>query len=289
MSAGRIEMPDERTGGAGPRSGSFLLGRRGWAGLLLGFALGGFFDGILLHQILQWHHLLSALEGDLRFQVAADGFFHALMYLLAAAGLWMLWRSEAAGEARSGRRLLAAMLVGFGTWHGLDAVLSHWLLGIHRIRMDSAVPLAWDLGWLAVFGLLPLFAGFALWRSGPGGGAGGRAGAAIATGLTLAAGVQALQPAGGRDVVTVLFAPGTPPAEALAAAIEAGGRLDWSDPTGELLVLRMDEGASPFRLFRAGAILVAGGGFPVGCLGATDLRSAAATPLTPSGADPIEA
>lgn len=30
-----------------------------WAGYLLGFALGGFFDGILLHQVLQWHHLLD--------------------------------------------------------------------------------------------------------------------------------------------------------------------------------------------------------------------------------------
>lgn len=29
-----------------------------WAAVL-GFALSGFFDGVLLHQILQWHHLLS--------------------------------------------------------------------------------------------------------------------------------------------------------------------------------------------------------------------------------------
>ena len=34
------------------------------AGLLLGFAMGGFFDGILLHQILQWHHLLSAIQTE---------------------------------------------------------------------------------------------------------------------------------------------------------------------------------------------------------------------------------
>src|SRR5687768_8252330 len=32
-------------------------------GAVLGFALGGFFDGILLHQILQWHHLLSLVPG----------------------------------------------------------------------------------------------------------------------------------------------------------------------------------------------------------------------------------
>ena len=34
-----------------------------WAGLFTGMALGGFFDGILLHQVLQWHHLLSAVQG----------------------------------------------------------------------------------------------------------------------------------------------------------------------------------------------------------------------------------
>jgi len=47
-------------------------------GFLLGFALGGFFDGILLHQILQWHHLLSGVESapfaDLRVQVLTQLF-----------------------------------------------------------------------------------------------------------------------------------------------------------------------------------------------------------------------
>lgn len=40
-------------------------------GTVLGFALGGFFDGILLHQILQWHHLLSLVPAvdSLRLQV----------------------------------------------------------------------------------------------------------------------------------------------------------------------------------------------------------------------------
>jgi uncharacterized membrane protein len=30
------------------------------AGLLLGVGLGGLFDGVVLHQILQWHHMLSS-------------------------------------------------------------------------------------------------------------------------------------------------------------------------------------------------------------------------------------
>jgi uncharacterized membrane protein len=55
----------------------------------LGFAFGAFFDGILLHQVLQWHHLLSLVQGDLyrdiRVQILADGLFHAAAYLRPAA------------------------------------------------------------------------------------------------------------------------------------------------------------------------------------------------------------
>src|SRR3954452_6378266 len=38
-----------------------------WGGAILGFAFGGFLDGILLHQVLQWHHFLSLVPGE-RFQ-----------------------------------------------------------------------------------------------------------------------------------------------------------------------------------------------------------------------------
>ena len=30
------------------------------AGVLFGLGLGGFFDGIVLHQVLQWHHMVSS-------------------------------------------------------------------------------------------------------------------------------------------------------------------------------------------------------------------------------------
>ena len=33
-------------------------------GIVLGAGLGGFVDGILLHQILQWHHLLTSTNTD---------------------------------------------------------------------------------------------------------------------------------------------------------------------------------------------------------------------------------
>ncbi|WP_051379031.1 DUF2243 domain-containing protein [Derxia gummosa] len=137
---------------------------------MLGFALGGFFDGILLHQVLQWHHLLSGLRGapwaDLRVQVAADGLFHAAMYAIALAGLWKLWRLRTVTIAPGAReRTAGAALAGFGLWHVVDGVLSHWVLGLHRVRMDVPDPLFWDVLWLVAFGLAPLFAGMALLRA----------------------------------------------------------------------------------------------------------------------------
>lgn len=146
-----------------------------WAGFLLGFALGGFFDGILLHQILQWHHLLSGLQGerfvDIRVQILADGGFHALMYVLAIVGLWLLWKTRRqCTEPGAGRALLAMAMIGFGVWHVADSIISHWLMGIHRIRMDSSNPLMWDLIWLFAFGVVPLLVGLWLKRK-PSGGA----------------------------------------------------------------------------------------------------------------------
>ena len=133
---------------------------------MLGLALGGVFDGIVLHQLLQWHHLLSQVPaaGGLPRQVVWDGWFHAAMYALGAAalvGLWRLWRRR---RQIPGRVLAAGLLGGFGLWNVLDAVLAHWLLQLHRIRPGAEWPLAWDLGWLAVFGLLPLAAAWALAR-----------------------------------------------------------------------------------------------------------------------------
>lgn len=138
----------------------------GW--LLIGFALGGFFDGILLHQILQWHHLLSGLSNsvasDLPFQLLADGLFHLLMYVIAVLGGMVLLRYRSPEETSGS--VLRPVLFGFGAWHLLDAFISHWVLGIHRIRMDSELPVVWDLAWLVIFGIAPIVIGLMLPKGG---------------------------------------------------------------------------------------------------------------------------
>jgi uncharacterized membrane protein len=258
-----------------PNDPAGFVRRHDWGAFLLGFGLGGFFDGILLHQVLQWHHLLSAVSGeafrDIRVQILADGLFHVLMYVLVAAGLWLLWRTPRQQAARSsGGRLFAHALLGFGVWNIVDAALFHWLLGLHRIRMDVDNPLFWDLLWFFVFGVL--FVGLGWWLRGrqptdSGAGAGGhrlRAPVVLTVAAVVGGAVAALPPPGVTSYM-VLFKPGTTPAQAIAALDHVDGRLMWSDRSGQLLAVDLGTGGRPAELYRHGAMLVSNSLLPVGC------------------------
>jgi uncharacterized membrane protein len=239
---------------------------RGWSGpgAALGFALGGFFDGILLHQILQWHHLLSLVPGtaDLRTQILWDGYFHLAMYLIAALALWRLWQARALGP--SSRHLLASVLIGFGLWHMVDSLLSHWLLGIHRIRLDSPDPLFWDLLWLGLFGIVPALTGLLLIRRAqPTDRPHATVPLVIAGLVTSGAAGWSLQPPPGPRYTTIVMAPQVRPADGLNAALGTGARLVWANP--KMSVLVVDRPVDTLPLYRAGALMVSDGALPAGC------------------------
>ncbi|HYH19958.1 MAG TPA: DUF2243 domain-containing protein [Azospirillum sp.] len=257
-----------------PASASRVENRFSWAGYLLGFGLGGFFDGILLHQVLQWHHLLSALDGpafrDLRVQVLADGLFHVVMYVVAAAGLWLLWRTrDQFARPGADRWMFANTLIGFGVWHVADSILSHWVLGIHRIRMDSEIPLVWDLVWFAVFGVAVAAAGWLLRRgAGPGTPSGGARRHATSVALTLAvliAGPVAALPPPDVKTAMVLFRPGIGAAEVFSAVAAVNGHVVWSDASGALWAIGLPDTSKARLLYTRGALLVSNGIVPAGC------------------------
>jgi hypothetical protein len=189
-----------------------------------------------------------------------------LMYGIAAVALWGLWRTR---RAETGQPIPGAVLAGFGLWHVVDAVLSHWVLGIHRIRVDSASPLGWDLLWFAVFGLLPLALGGLALRRGAGGPmrpGGSVIGLLLLTGLTGAAGMWALRPPPGQPFTTVVFRPGLEPRQVLGALDAAEARLVWSDPAMGVVVVAV-EPQQRWSFYRHGALLVGGSGVPAGCIG----------------------
>lgn len=142
------------------------------AGVWLGLGLGGFFDGILLHQVLQWHHLLSSAGyppdslANLRLNTLADGLFHLATYVFTLIGLLLLWRAARRPHALwSGRLLLGALLLGFGGFNLAEGLIDHQLLGLHHVNESAPREqwLAWDMGFL-VWGAAMFVAGWRLVR-----------------------------------------------------------------------------------------------------------------------------
>ena len=140
-------------------------------GILLGVGLGGFVDGILLHQILQWHHMLTS-EGSypkttvagLETNMLWDGLFHAATWVAVAAGIYILWRRTTDWPwAISGRAFVGWLLVGWGLFNLVEGVVDHHILTIHHVR-EGSNETAWDLAFLA-FGALLVIGGCLLARS----------------------------------------------------------------------------------------------------------------------------
>ncbi|MBD2102051.1 DUF2243 domain-containing protein [Leptolyngbya sp. FACHB-261] len=140
-------------------------------GFFLGLGLAGFFDGIVLHQILQWHHMLTdagysaETVSGLEINTLADGFFHLGSAVLTAVGVGLLWRvGRQVQAAGSGRVFGGALLLGAGTFNLVEGLIDHYILQIHHVK-SGPHEAAWDLGFLIVAGLL-MAIGWGLMQSG---------------------------------------------------------------------------------------------------------------------------
>ncbi len=141
--------------------------------LLLGIGFGGFIDGILFHQIFQWHHILTdegccpaSTVAGLEDNTLADGFFHLLTWAAVFAGTIAATRAWQRGElAPPWRAHFGGLLIGWGAFNLVEGVIDHHILGIHHVRDDLGAPVGWDIGFL-VFGAALVLVGYALVRSG---------------------------------------------------------------------------------------------------------------------------
>ena len=148
-------------------------------GIILGVGLGGFVDGILLHQVLQWHHMLTSTDSDhiglpfypadtvpgLEVNTLADGLFHGVAWLAVVVGLGLLYSRVRQARPRvwSWRALWGWMLAGWGLFNLVEGLVDHHLLGIHHVR-SGPHQVWWDVGFLA-FGAALVAGGYLLQRS----------------------------------------------------------------------------------------------------------------------------
>lgn len=109
------------------------------AGTILGIGMGGFVDGILFHQLLQVHNMLSAAVpkttiANVEVNMFWDGLFHTFTWLMTALGIGLLWRAGKHAEVPwSTRAFVGSLFLGWGLFNLLEGIVDHYVLQIHHV------------------------------------------------------------------------------------------------------------------------------------------------------------
>ncbi len=136
------------------------------AGLAIGIGMGGFVDGIVFHQILQFHNMLSGkiatdnLVGA-KVNMVWDGLFHAFVWIMTALGIWLLWKAARQRDALlSTRVLVGSMLIGWGLFNVVEGIIDHHILNLHHVYevMGQSI---WDYAFL-LWGATMIAAGWVI-------------------------------------------------------------------------------------------------------------------------------
>lgn len=140
-------------------------------GVILGVGLGGFFDGIFLHQVFQWHHMFSniypvnTVQG-LTMNTLGDGLFHVVTWLSVLLGLYILYSrvTHPRREVWKSGVLWSWILCGWGWFNLVEGLVDHQILGIHHVHYGPH-QLAYDMSFLAS-GVIFVVLGWSLARRG---------------------------------------------------------------------------------------------------------------------------
>jgi uncharacterized membrane protein len=129
------------------------------AGIVLGIGQAGFFDGIVFHQLLQWHHMFSSIKTDatiagLELNTIGDGLFHAFDWLMTLLGIFLLWRAGKRQDVPwSAQAFVGSLLIGGGAFNIVEGIIDHQILGIHHVK-PGPNQLAYDIAFLVIGALL---------------------------------------------------------------------------------------------------------------------------------------
>lgn len=133
---------------------------------LFGFGLIAMVDGIIFHQLLQWHS--TYMWNPSRYvQIFSDGVLHVISTAIMVVGATVLWRSHPMSNPMKYQTFWGGLLLGAGSFNLLDGILSHHVLGIHHVRPGDAHELMYDLAF-DVSAILLLAVGWGLLRQAQG-------------------------------------------------------------------------------------------------------------------------
>lgn len=139
-----------------------LRRRTAGIGFVLGVGVIGTLDGVVVHELLQWHRFY--VDTTQFWRVFIDGLFHLFSAAFLLAGAVMLWRQRRALTGFNGGAFLGAgPLLGMGAFNLYDGVVQHKVLRLHPVRVGAENILLYDLAWNGA-ALLLLVWGWWLYR-----------------------------------------------------------------------------------------------------------------------------
>ena len=140
------------------------------AAMVLGIGMGGFIDGIVLHQLLQWHGMLTNKIAPVTVVAKSvnmfwDGLFHLFTLAVVCTGVVLQWKLLGRQDInRSGKLLWGGLLSGWGLFNIVEGVIDHHILKLHNIKEITPNPGLWNYGFL-ILSVVMMAAGFLCIRS----------------------------------------------------------------------------------------------------------------------------
>lgn len=103
---------------------------------LFGVGMIGMLDGIVFHQILQWHSV--NMHTDRFHQIMSDGLFHLIVTLFIFISGVLLWK----GDPKVGAsKFWGCFLVGAGVFNLIEGITNHHILQVHHVKPGPSQPL----------------------------------------------------------------------------------------------------------------------------------------------------
>ena len=104
-----------------------------FAGFVLGLGLLGAVDGVVFHQLLQWHHVVDHPDHSL--EMVSDGIFNALVAALMVWACVKIFRDAKYDRlAHSWRTFVGAIITGGGAFNLVEGLVNHQILQVHHVK-----------------------------------------------------------------------------------------------------------------------------------------------------------
>lgn len=124
--------------------------------IIIGIGLGGFIDGIVFHQILQWHEMLSYKIPATNYigksvNMFWDGIFHAFCFIVVLIGIFKLYKLLKRTDINTDKKVFwGGILFGWGFFNVVEGVINHHILKLHNVREFSSNPDFWNFAFLGI-------------------------------------------------------------------------------------------------------------------------------------------